>query len=92
MYYPRRYIVKKSIPWQNKEKIRLKEVRVAVWLPSYYIRYFVVFPVRKIQEMGNKKISKKLLKFAEKSVDKGCWMWYINQAVAERGTAVYLEN
>ena len=42
--------------------------------------------------MGNKKISKKLLKFAKKSVDKYLVMWYINQAVAERGDTMYLEN
>ncbi len=41
---------------------------------------------------GIQKISKKLSKFAKKSVDKYIVMWYINQAAAERGDAMYLEN
>ena len=32
------------------------------------------------------------LKNFKKSVDKGKCMWYITQAVSERGTAMYLEN
>ena len=42
--------------------------------------------------MGYKKISKKLSKFAKKTVDKYIVMWYINQAAAERGDTMYLEN
>ena len=35
---------------------------------------------------------KNFFNFPKKSVDKGKCMWYITQAVSERGTAMYLEN
>ena len=35
---------------------------------------------------------KKFFNFPKKSVDKGKCMWYITQAVSEKGTAMYLEN